>query len=128
MTPDRHFPFGLALVVIVLARPAIYAAECAWQPFTSRFGRRRLAMWARSWWRGEQAQNRNAERSWGRELGKNESSLVVAGRIQVAYASSCSLHSATTAHLTCINALRVRSTYLGVASGGGRPRGPRVPA
>ena len=41
------------------------------------------------------------------KVGKNESSLVVASRIEVAYSASCSLHSATTAHLTCINALRV---------------------
>jgi hypothetical protein len=62
------------------------------------------------------------------EVGKNESSLVVAGRILVAYAASCSLHSATTAHLTCKTHFASWSTYLGVASGGGRPRGPRVPA
>ena len=38
---------------------------------------------------------------------KNESSLALAGRDQRAYGAWCSLHSATTAHLTCKYALRV---------------------
>jgi hypothetical protein len=39
---------------------------------------------------------------------KNESSLALAGRDQRAYRAWCSLHSATTAHLTCRYALRVK--------------------
>ena len=49
----------LGVVVILLLRLAIYVAQCAWQPFTTRSGRRRAPVWLRSWWRGEQAQNRD---------------------------------------------------------------------
>ena len=48
-----------AIVVILLVRVAVYVAQCMWNPFTTRSGRRRAPFWLRSWWRGEQAQNRN---------------------------------------------------------------------
>ena len=52
----------MTLVLLLLGRLAIYAISCAWNPFTDHSGRRRAPFWLRSWWRGEQAQNR--DNSW----------------------------------------------------------------
>ena len=48
----------LALALLLLTRLAVYVAQCMWNPFTGRSGPRRAPFWLRSWWRGEQAQNR----------------------------------------------------------------------
>jgi hypothetical protein len=50
----------LALIALALltAAVAVYRVRCAWAPFTTR-GRRRLLYWRRSWWAGEQAENRD---------------------------------------------------------------------
>lgn len=50
----------LALVVLValLLLAAVYVARALWDPFTTR-GRRRVLWWARGWWHGEQAENRD---------------------------------------------------------------------
>lgn len=36
----------------------VYRVRAAWSPFTSH-GRRRVIYWGRSWWAGDQAENRD---------------------------------------------------------------------
>lgn len=51
----------LALILVALAAALLlvaYRVRCAWSPYGTR-GRRRGYYWARGWWRGEQAQNRD---------------------------------------------------------------------
>jgi hypothetical protein len=49
---------ALILLALLAAAVAAYRVRCAWAPFTTR-GRRRLLYWRRTWWAGEQAQNRD---------------------------------------------------------------------
>ena len=51
----------LALVLLLLGWLTVYVARVAWNPFTTRSGRRRAPVWLRSWWRGEQVQNRDSD-------------------------------------------------------------------
>lgn len=48
----------LLILAAVLLAAGAYGARAAWAPFTHR-GRRRGVYWARGWWRGQQAQNRD---------------------------------------------------------------------
>jgi hypothetical protein len=50
----------LALIALgaLLLLAATYRIRAAWSPFTTH-GRRRVVYWARGWWRGDQAQNRD---------------------------------------------------------------------
>ncbi|WP_158703338.1 hypothetical protein [Pseudonocardia dioxanivorans] len=50
--------FWLVVVVALLLFAAVYLARTAWSPYGAR-GRRRLVHWARGWWRGDQAENRD---------------------------------------------------------------------
>jgi hypothetical protein len=47
------------LALLLAGRLAIYVAQCMWNPFTTRTGRRRAPLWLRGWWWGDQAQNRD---------------------------------------------------------------------
>lgn len=48
----------LILAVALLLAIGVYRVRCAWKPFTTN-GRRRMLYWRRTWWAGEQAQNRD---------------------------------------------------------------------
>lgn len=47
----------LVLVGLLLLAALAYRIRCAISPFGRR-GRRRVLYWARGWWRGDQARNR----------------------------------------------------------------------
>ena len=51
---------ALIVVGILVVLALGYRIRCAVDPFTTR-GRRRAYDWGRSWWRGEQAQNRDID-------------------------------------------------------------------
>ncbi|AEA23111.1 hypothetical protein Psed_0857 [Pseudonocardia dioxanivorans CB1190] len=50
--------FVFLIVVALLLLTTLYVARAAWSPYGGR-GRRRLLHWARGWWRGDQAENRD---------------------------------------------------------------------